>query len=178
MKLKGLELRVIVPVDRREGEVDLRLGNRVSAWFVSLPIGESSPLRRFERIRAQTRAFKRNDAARGIEGFWRLADWVGSTRLTSLGTSVVSFVQPYNMIVTNVHGPQFPLYLLGARLHRFHAHVPLFENQGLAIAAMSYLGKLSFGLQGDWNLLHDLDPLAASLGESFEELRSTAGRRK
>jgi WS/DGAT/MGAT family acyltransferase len=178
VRLKGLDLRVIVPVDRRNGAVDMSVGNRVSAWFVSLPVGESSPLRRFERIRTQTRALKRRDTARGIEGFWRFADWTGSTRLTFLGASLVSFVQPYNLIVTNVHGPQFPLYLLGARLHRLHAQVPLFENQGLAVAAMSYLGKLSFGLQGDWNLLRDLDCLAESIDDSFDELRGAADRRR
>jgi hypothetical protein len=125
---------------------------------VSLPLGDPRPLRRFERIRAQTRELKRNEAASAIDTFMRFADWTGSSSLTFLGVNLISVVRPYNLIVTNVHGPQLPLYLLGAPLRELHPLLPRFEHQGLAIAAMSYLGRLSFGLSADWNAVdvHEL----------------------
>jgi len=178
VRLRGLELRVVVPVDMRAGQVDLRVGNRVSSWFVDLPVGESRPLRRFERIRAQTRRLKRSEAAQAIDGFMRFADWTGSTRLTFLGVNLIGAIRPYNLIVTNVHGPQLPLYLLGAPLREFHPLLPLFERQGLAMAAMSYLGRLSFGLSADWNVVPDVHEIPGLLSESLAELRSAAGARK
>jgi len=162
----------------RSGPVDLRVGNRVSSWFVSLPLGNPRPLRRFERIRAQTRELKRNGAASAIDSFMRFADWTGSSRLTFLGVKLISVVRPYNLIVTNVHGPQLPLYLLGAPLREVHPLIPLFERQGLAIAAMSYLGRLSFGLSADWNAVPDMHELPALLAASLAELREAANAQK
>lgn len=178
VRLRGLDLRVVVPVDMRGGQVDLRVANRVSSWFVDLPVGESRPLRRFERIRAQTRRLKRSDAAQAIDGFLRFADWTGSSGLTFLGVNLIGAIRPYNLLVTNVHGPQFPLYLLGAPLREFHPLLPLFERQGLAMAAMSYLGRLSFGFSADWNVVPDLHVIPALLAESHVELRAAADARK
>lgn len=178
VKLRGLDFRVVIPVDMRTGPVDLSVANRVSAWFVSMPVSERSPLRRFERIRRQTRKLKKTEVARGIDGFMRFADWAGSTRLTFWGVNLASLVRPYNLIVTNVHGPQLPLYLLGAPLREFHPQLPLFDNQGMAIAIMSYLGQISFGLTGDAKLAPDLAAFADDLEESFQELRSAAGARR
>ncbi len=88
--------------------------------------------------------------------------------------SLVSLLRPYNLIVSNIPGPQFPLYLLGARLIEFYPHLPLFENQGLAVAAMSYLGKIHFGLIGDWDLMPDLSDFAADLDTAMAELHAAA----
>lgn len=178
VNLRGSQLRVIVPVDMRSGPVDLRVGNRVSNWFVDLPVGESRPLRRFERIRAQTRQLKRSEAAQAIDGFLRFADWTGSSSLALLGVNFVSLMRPYNLIVTNVHGPQFPLYLLGAPLREFYPLLPLFERQGLAIAVMSCLGRVCFGLSADWGIVPDVHELPGLVAESFAELRSAADARR
>jgi WS/DGAT/MGAT family acyltransferase len=175
--LKGLDFRIIVPVNTRLGPIDMSIGNRVSAWFLSLPLADRDPLRRFAKIRTQTRRLKKARTAIGIDRFLRFADWTGSTRLTFLGVNFVSMIHPYNLIVTNVHGPPFPLYMLGAPLLEFHPQVPLFEEQGLAVAAMSYAGKMSFGLTGDWDLLPDLSSVASAITESFDELRRAAENR-
>jgi WS/DGAT/MGAT family acyltransferase len=177
-KLRGRDLRAVVPVDMRSGPVDLSVGNRVSSWFVALPLGESHPLRRFERIRAQTRERKRGQAADAVDGFLRFADWTSSAGLTFLGVTLVSAIRPYNLIVTNVHGPQFPLYLLGARLRELHPLLPLFERQGLAIAAMSYLGRISFGVSADWNAVPEIEAFPDLLAGALDELRSAAGARR
>jgi WS/DGAT/MGAT family acyltransferase len=177
-KLRGRELRVVVPVDMRSGPVDLRVGNRVSSWFVNLPVGDPRPVRRFERIRAQTRELKRVEAAQAIDGFLRFADWTGSSSLTFLGVNLIAAIRPYNLIVTNVHGPQFPLYLLGAPLRELHPLLPLFERQGLAVAAMSYLGRICFGLAADWAVAPDVHDLPVFLAGSLAELRAAADARK
>ena len=174
VKLSGLNFRVVVPVDTRTGEEDERVGNRVSAWFLSLPVSERNPRRRFAKINAQTRELKRTNAEGGVDSFLRFADWARSTRLPFWGVSLANWIRPYNLIVTNVHGPQVPLYLLGAPLREFTPQLPLFQNQGLAGAAMSYLGKVHFGITADRDLVPDLDRFADALLTSFDELKSAA----
>ena len=178
VKLAGLDYRVVVPVDARTGRLDLSVANKVSAWFVSLPIGEPKPLRRFEKIRTQTRRLKRTRAAIGIDAIMRLADFTGSTRLSYWLVSLVNVLRPYNLIVTNLHGPEVPLYLLGTPLLEFYPALPLFDGQGLAVAAMSYRDKINIGLTGDWDLAPDLDAFAADLPEAFAELQRAAEKRK
>ena len=89
----------------------------------------------------------------------------------------VSSLRPYHMIVTNVHGPPVPLYLLGARMLDFHPLLPLFANQGLAIAMMSYDGRVHVGLNADWDAVRDLEVLADAFDASLAELRDAAERR-
>ena len=175
--LRGLDFRIVVPVDVRSGDGDRDAANRVSAWFVTLPLGERNPLRRFEKIREQTRRRKQSHAANAIDFFMRFADASGSTQLTSWGVRFVSSLRPYHMIVTNVHGPPVPLYLLGARMLEFHPLLPLFANQGLAIAMMSYAGRVHIGLNADWDAVRDLEVLADAFDDSLAELRDAAERR-
>jgi WS/DGAT/MGAT family acyltransferase len=174
--LRGLDFRIVVPVDVRTGEEEREVANRVSAWFVTLPLAEKDPLRRFARIREQTHHRKTAHAESAIDLFLRAADASGSSQLTSWGMRLVSSLRPYHMIVTNVHGPSFPLYLLGARLREFHPLIPLFANQGLAIALMSYAGRVHVGLNADWDAVPDVAPLADALDASLAELREAAER--
>jgi len=171
--LGKLDFRVVIPVSmRRPG--DRGSGNRVSALFLSLPLAERDPRRRFQRIRRETRRLKRSRAAEGIDLFARLADGLGSDWLTYWGVRLASAVRPYNLIVTNVPGPQRPLYLLGARLQELFPQLPLFERQGLGVAVMSYWGRVCFGLVADWDVVPDLGDLADDLDASFAELRRVA----
>jgi len=174
VKLRGLEFRVIVPVDTRTGEEDANRGNRVSAWLLSMPVAERSARRRFQRIREQTLHRKKTHAARGVDAFLRFADFTGSTWLPFWGFNLAHWARPYNLIVTNVHGPNVPLYLLGAPLVEFTPLPPLFQNQGLAVAAMSYCGRLQIGMIADRDLVPDLGRLAEALDESFAELWKAA----
>lgn len=173
-RTKGVELRVIVPVDTRTGPIDLHVGNQVSAWFLGLPVGVTDPRERFAAIRAQTRALKRSKAERGVDLFLRFSDWSGSSRLPYWGVGLVNQLRPYNLIVTNVRGPEVPLYLLGARLHDLHPFVPLFANQTLAIAVLSYLGRISIGVLADWDHVPELEHFAGDLARAFDELRAAA----
>jgi hypothetical protein len=87
---------------------------------------------------------------------------------------LLSRLHPYNLIVTNVPGPQFPLYLLGARLLAGFPQVPLFENQGLGIALFSYCGSLGFGFNADRDVVPDVHRFAAAVERGFAELRRAA----
>jgi len=173
VSLRSLDLRAIVPVDTR-GMTETTAGNKVAAWFINLPVSESDARKRFTIVRDQTRAHKRSNAEQGIDLFLRFADWIHSSRLPYWGVGIVQMLRPYNLIVTNVHGPPVPLYLLGARLESFYPTVPLFENQGIAVAAMSYVDRISFGILADWNLVPDLHDFALAIDESLEELRDVA----
>jgi len=171
-----LDYRVVMPVNMRPAGDERAGGNCVSAYFLSLPIAEPSPRRRYEAIRNATAALKNSRAAEGIDLLTQLADRVGGTMLTRLGGRVIERLQPYNLIVTNVPGPQFPLYILGARLLDLIPQLPLFGQQGLGIAVLSYCGQLHFGLIGDRELASDLGSLRESMLASFEELKSGARR--
>jgi hypothetical protein len=81
----------------------------------------------------------------------------------------------FNVVVTNVPGPQFPLYVLGRELQHLYPMVPLAENTALGIAIMSYNGQLNFGLVGDFDALADLEVLADELRASIDELMAAAG---
>jgi WS/DGAT/MGAT family acyltransferase len=169
-----LDFRIVVPVNMRDGFQEPRDANRVSALFVELPISERDPLRRFELIRNTTLRMKASHAAEGIDLFNRFLDWSGSDVINHWGTRLLSAVRPHNMIVTNVPGPDFPLYMLGAKLHAMVPQLPLFQNQGLGVAAMSYLGQIHYGLVADWDLVPDLSDLAGSIDVAFAELREAA----
>jgi WS/DGAT/MGAT family acyltransferase len=175
--VEGLDFRVVVPVNMRRGEGDPRYGNRVSALFVSLPIGESDPVAQFERIKEETQRLKDSRVAQGVDLLMDLAEWSRSDLLTYWGVRLVSSIRPYNMIVTNVPGPQQPLYLLGARLEATYPQLPLFENQGLGVAVMSYLGKINFGLVADWDLVPDLARFARSIDASVAALEEAVEKR-
>jgi len=171
---KGFDYRAVVPVNMRMGPEDEGVANRVSAWFVSLPIAERDPLRRFSRVREATEKLKHSQVAQGTDLLIRFADWTGSRTLVEVGTRLTSRLHPYHLIVTNVPGPQIPLYLLEARLQSLYPQLPLFEHQGVAVAVMSYLGKVGFGLIGDPDLIPDLAAFGSAFQESFEELREAA----
>lgn len=171
-RTRGINYRVVVPVSvRPEGESDPS-GNRVSAWMMALPIGEADPARRYRQIRETTEELKRTNQARGIEVFTQLAEYAAP--IMTLGVRLAARLEPYNMIVTNVPGPQESLYLLGARMLAGYPNVPLFETQGLAVALLSYDGRLNWGFHADWDIVPDLDRFTAAIEGSFAELLACA----
>ncbi len=169
----AIDYRVVLPVSRRPDEDRGTLGNRVSAWLTSLPIQERDPRRRLEKVCAITAQLKESKQALGAEALTQVGEWVGTGILT-LGVRLAARLHPYNLIVTNVPGPQFPFYLLGAEMVAGYPEVPLFDNQGLGIALFSYAGKLCWGFNADFDLLPDLAELVRRVAESFDELRAAA----
>ncbi len=173
VKPDAVPYRVAVPVSTRAAEEYGTMGNRVSAWLIDLPVEEGDPRRRLARVRAATAALKESKQAQGFETLVQLAGWAGSVPLAA-GARLASWMQPFNLIVTNVPGPQLPLYLLGAEAIGGYPLVPLFEYQCLGVAVLSYMGKLCWGVNADWDRVADLNVFIAALRRSFEELCEAA----
>jgi WS/DGAT/MGAT family acyltransferase len=169
-----LDFRAMAPVSVRAPGQRGSLGNRVAAWIVPLPLGEPDARARLDAIRATTSELKRKRHALGAETLTQLSEWTGST-LLAVGARLVTWGQPFNLVITNVPGPQVPLWLLEARMLEVHPMVPLMGNLALGIALFSYAGTLSWGLSADWDLVPDLHDLALAIGDAFDELRAAAG---
>jgi diacylglycerol O-acyltransferase / wax synthase len=167
-------LRALVPVSVRSDDERGALGNRVAAMMAPLPVGEKDPRQRLAVIAAAMQGIKRSGQAVGAQVLTELSGFAPPT-LMAQGSRLVSTERFFNLVVTNVPGPQFPLYLMGRELREINPMVPLAKGQALGIAIMSYNGRMNFGLLGDWDAMGDLDALAADLEASLEELASAAG---
>lgn len=174
--LESIDYRVVVPVNMRSLSGEPAVANRDSAFFLSLPVSESNPLARFEAVRTETARLKSSHAADGIDFLGQLVDRTGSTWLTGVFATIALRVQPYNQIVSNVPGPQYPLYVLGARLLALCPMPPLFERQGLGTAVMSYDGRLCWCILADRDVVPDLGVFAHDVDAAFRELRGAARR--
>ncbi len=167
-----IEFRASAPVSVRSDKEKGRLGNRVSSWIVPLPIREAEPRRQLEEILRQTQALKQTRQALGVEMMMQVAEWTPSI-LLSLGARAMS--GPVNTIVTNVPGPQFPLYLQGARLRAIYPQAPLLDGMGLAIGLISYDGRVHWGIISDPDLVPDADVFVEMLQASLRRVAELAG---
>lgn len=168
-----LKFRVMVPVSVRARSERGTLGNKVAAWMADLPIGEPDPARRYAAVCATTARLKSSKQALGAEVLTRVTDWTPST-LLALGARLAHRGLPFNLVVTNVPGPQVPLYLLGARMLEIYPLVPLFARLGLGVALFSYAGRLHWGFNADWDVMPDLHDFARVTEEAFAELHAAA----
>jgi diacylglycerol O-acyltransferase len=172
----GLELRAMVPVSVRTAEQHGALGNQVTAMMASLPIWCEDPKRRMEIVRQSMGDLKKSKQAVGASLLTQLADFAPPT-IAGQAARLQSRQRFFNLVVTNIPGPQFPLYLMGRRMERVFPMVPLAKNQGVCIGIMSYDGQVNFGLIGDYDGMPDLDDLARDLEDSIAELIEAAGGR-
>jgi len=171
--LDDLDFRIMAPVSvRQEGERG-KLGNRVSAWLIPLPVDEADPREQLRRIGEKTQELKESKQAVGAEVLTQAAEWTPST-LLALGARNATRLLPFNMVVTNVPGPQVPMYLHGARLLETYPHVPLVDQLGLGIALLSYDGKIGWGFNADYDLVPDLDQFVEDVRSSFAALQREA----
>jgi WS/DGAT/MGAT family acyltransferase len=164
-----MDFRVFCPVSVRDASERGQLGNRVSGMIVPLPIAERDPAMRLAAIRETTAELKEQNQAMGAEALTAVSEWTVPTLLT-MAARLATRSRVYNMIVTNVPGPQVPLYLLGARLLEAFPLVPLFGNQALGVALFSYTGKICWGFNADWDLLPDLHDFVEAMDSSFQEM--------
>lgn len=166
-----IEFRIMAPVSVRSENEGGTLGNRVSAWLLDLPVDKSDPRARLDAIRTRTSELKKSKQAVAASMLTQAADW-GSSTLLALGARNVTRMLPFNMVITNVPGPQLPLYTLGAQMLEVFPHVPLLDNLGLGIALMSYDGKLCWGFNADYDLVPDLADFLKYINASYEELHA------
>ena len=169
-------LRLMVPVNLRRDEKHHGFGNRVSAMPVNIPLDIRDPAELLNAVRQRTEAMKRAHVADLIK---LSSAWMGITPVplqAMLGSLASLLTVPlFNMVCTNVPGPQYPLYLLGREMLTFHPYVPIGGDMGVNCAIQSYNGKLYFGLTADSSGAPDVRRLNDFLEEAFGELRLAAG---
>ncbi|HEY6776614.1 MAG TPA: wax ester/triacylglycerol synthase family O-acyltransferase [Thermoleophilaceae bacterium] len=173
-KTDGLELKAMVPVSVRSDVERGALGNRVAAMMAPLPVWCQEPVARLDIVRQELRGLKSGGQAVGAQVLTELSAFAPPTILDQ-AARLSARQRLFNLVVTNVPGPQFPLYLLGRRMLETFPMVPLAKNQALGVALLSYDGSINFGLVGDFDLLWDLDELAGDVRASLEELAAAAG---
>jgi len=178
MRLHGyatddVELRAMVPVSIRADVERGALGNRVAAMWAPLPVGIIEPIERLRRISASMDQVKQSGQAVGAQVLTRLSGFAPPT-IIAQAARLQARQRLFNLVVTNVPGPQTPLYLLGRELEAIFPMVPLAKNTALGIAILSYNGQLNFGLATDYDALADSDALADELRSSIEEIVAAA----
>lgn len=172
-QIAALDFRAMVPVSLRSDSERGTLGNRIASWAAALPIAESNPRRRLEAVRAVTSDLKQSRKAMGAEVLAQVSEWTVPT-LLSIAMRLAARARSFNLTVTNVPGPQLPLYFLGAKMEAAYPLGPLFQNQGLNIALLSYDGRLHWGLNADYDTMRDLEHLTAAIRTSFDQMKSAA----
>jgi diacylglycerol O-acyltransferase len=140
---------------------------------VPMPLHERDPRRRMAAIQETTSRLKESKQALGAEVLAQVGEWTPSTIL-SLASRMATRALPFNMVVTNVPGPQVPLYLLGARMCDNYGFVPLTDGLCLGIVLFSYAGMLCWGFTCDWDLVPDLHDFVLDVEASFKELKRVA----
>jgi WS/DGAT/MGAT family acyltransferase len=174
LRVEGLELRGCVPVSVRAEDEQGQLGNKITMMACPLPIYADEPARRFEIVSEAMGHLKHSKQALGAEVIAGLQEFAPPTvfaRASRLNFSS----RVYNLLVTNVPGPQFPLYLLGRELQALVPVPFLAPEKALAIAIMSYNGRVDIGLMGDYDAMPDLADFAGYLEDELGALAEAAG---
>jgi WS/DGAT/MGAT family acyltransferase len=169
----GLELRAMVPISVRSDAERGALGNRVSAMMARLPVGVDDPVERLQIVTDTMGDLKSSRQAVGATLLTELTGFAPPT-IMSQAARLQSRQRFFNLVVTNVPGPQFPLYLLGRELTATFPMVPLAKRQAVCVGIMSYNGQINFGLIGDYDAMPNLDRLAGDLDNAISELAAVA----
>jgi len=167
-------LKAMIPVSVRADVERGALGNRVAAMWASLPVGITDPVKRMRRISSAMKDLKESGQAVGAQVLTELSGFAPPT-IMAQAARLQARQRLFNLVVTNIPGPQVPLYMLGRELDALYPMVPLAENTALGIAIMSYNGQLNFGLVSDFDALPDVEVLADELRSSIDELATAAG---
>jgi WS/DGAT/MGAT family acyltransferase len=168
-------VRAMVPVSVRTESQSGALGNRVSSYFVDLPVGEPSPVVRLHQVSYAMKGHKESGQSVGADALVRLTGFAPPTihsAAARLGAGLSRRL--FNVIVTNVPGPQFPLYAAGAQMDDCFPVVPLSKGQAVSIGLMSYNGGVYYGMNCDRDAMPDIDVLATCIEDSLGELLETA----
>jgi diacylglycerol O-acyltransferase / wax synthase len=172
-KTQGLKLRTMVPVSTRDDSQKMALGNRVTSLFVDLPIGTMDAASRLHQISAITKDLKKSHQAVAASALMKAGTWAPPT-LHALAARRLARSRFVNLVVSNVPGPQVPLYMLGAKMLVTYPVMPLAETTALSIAVTSLSGVMGFGFTGDWDGVPDIDGMAEHLRAAFDDLKKAA----
>ncbi len=171
----GTEFRAMNPVSTRSASQRGALGNQVAMWLVDLPIDETDSLKRYELIKERTRNLKKTKQALGASTLVELSSGTPITLLSLANRVVGPRIRPFNMTVTNIPGPQFPLYLLESQMLANYPIVPLWAQHGVGVALFSYNGRLLWGVHADYDTLPDSADFLEAIHTSFKELQELTG---
>jgi WS/DGAT/MGAT family acyltransferase len=172
-RTEGLELRGAVPVSIRSDDQQGALGNQITVMVAKLPTYADDPLERLRIVSESMRGLKESKQALGAEVIANLEDFAPPTVFARASRLHFS-PRLYNLLVTNVPGPQFPLYLLGRKLGQLVPVAFLAPDQALAVAVMSYNGGADISLIGDYDALEDIEQLADYVELEIDGLVSLA----
>jgi diacylglycerol O-acyltransferase len=173
VRTEGLELRALVPVSVRAEHERGQIGNKIAVMRGPLPVYVEDPLARLGVVAEAMRGLKESKQALGAEVIAGVQDFAPPTILAQASRLNFS-TRLFNMIVTNVPGPQFPLYVLGKELEEVFPIAFLPRDHALAIAIMSYNGALNFGLLGDFDALPDIDVIGDAIAAEKDALVALA----
>ncbi len=169
-------VRALVPVSVtvEEAAEAGTLGSSVVAQLVDLPVGEPNAVLRLQQVAYQMRAHGEGGRAVGADQIAGIGGFAPPT-LHSLGARVANGLsrRVFNLVVTNVPGPQQSLYVAGARMLATYPVVPLAKGQALAIGLTSYDGGVYYGLNGDRDAMRDLEVLGTCVEDALAELRES-----
>ena len=171
---QDLVLKAMIPVSVRADAQRGALGNRVATMWAPLPVGVEDPVEVMALVHAAMQGLKESGQAVGAATLTALADFAPPTIMTQ-AARLQARQRYFNVVVTNIPGPQLALYMQGRRLERFYPVVPLARNQALGIAIMSYDGKLGYGLLADFDALPDLESIAQHVRDAVGSLARAAG---
>jgi WS/DGAT/MGAT family acyltransferase len=177
IRTQGLALRGLVPVSLRTDEERGMLGNRLAIVRAPLPVYAEDPIERLRIVREEMGKVKQSKQVMGAEAIVALNDFAPPTVLAQAARINFS-TRLFNLIVTNVPGPQFPLYVLGRELETVVPVAFLPSKHALAVAIFSYNGKMSFGLLGDFDSMEDIDVIKDGLVDALGELVEAAAARR
>ena len=177
VRTEGLELRALVPVSIRSESEQSEGGNRIAAMRGPLPVYVDDPVERLRIVSESMAGLKDSKQALGAEVIAGLTGFAPPTLLAQASRLNFS-TRLFNMIVTNVPGPQFPLYMLGRELEELLPVAFLPDDHALAVAIMSYNGRVDFGLLADWDAVPDIDFVTTAIRESLGELLEAASAAK
>jgi hypothetical protein len=168
-----VELRALVPVSVRVEDERGETGNRLVVMRGPLPVYIADPVHRLRSVSQAMDGLKVSKQALGAEVISNVQNFAPPTILAQASRLNFS-TRLFNLIVTNIPGPQFPLYVLGREMLQAFPVAFLPQNHGLAIAIMSYNGQMNFGLLGDFDALPDIDEISTNIAAELQTLVSLA----
>jgi len=175
-RTKGRLFRMMVPVNLRGGESSAGLGNRISLVPVTVPLSISDPRKLLTAVHKRTEFLKRMHAAELVSLAGGLIGMLPTSVQGLAGPFASQLpVTPFNLVCTNVPGPQFPLYLLRHKMLDWYPYVPVGGEMAVNCAILSYNGSIYFGFSGDVHAVPDLHRMEALLQQSFRELQDAVG---
>jgi diacylglycerol O-acyltransferase len=177
-RVKGRMFRMMVPVNLRGSDSPGELGNRISLVPVTIPLDIRNPRKLLAAVHRRTEFLKGAHTAELVSLAGGLLGMF-PTSAQALAGHIISRLPftPFNMVCTNVPGPQYPLYLLGHKMLHCYPYVPVGGEMALNCAILTYDGTAYFGFSGCAHAVPDLRRLEAFLKLSFTELRDAAGVR-